>query len=150
LSLEEGATLSGDLLCLCDSGEVDSFYSGGVDGRIHAWSHDLTVKDPLYSIGAHNGRINAMKYSYVMCLLISAGNDGTIQCRRVSNGQKLQIIPDAQTTLFDSNGMTKRVTALVLLQDSSTHIYFVASTVNGELAFFEVIVIYDDAVARYH
>jgi hypothetical protein len=26
----------------------------------------------------------------------------------------------------------------------------VASTVNGELAFFEVIVIYDDAVARYH
>mmetsp|Transcript_13640 Transcript_13640/g.24704 ORF Transcript_13640/g.24704 Transcript_13640/m.24704 type:complete len:388 (+) Transcript_13640:309-1472(+) len=145
-SLEEGATLSGDLLCLCDSGEVDSFYSGGVDGRIHAWSHDLTVKDPLYSIGAHNGRINAMKYSYATCLLISAGNDGTIQCRGVSNGQKLQIIPDAHTTLFDANGMTKRVTALVLLQDSSTHIYFAAGTVNGELAFFEVVV-NDDTVA---
>ncbi len=48
--------------------EFDSFYSGGVDGRIHAWSHDLTVKDPLYSIGAHNDRINATKYSYAMCL----------------------------------------------------------------------------------
>lgn len=37
-SLEGGATLSSDLLCLCACDEMHCFFAGGVDGRIHAWS----------------------------------------------------------------------------------------------------------------
>jgi WD40 repeat protein len=125
------------LLCLCDSDEIDRFYSGGVDGRIHAWSCNVNVKKPLYSIGAHKGRVNVMIYSYATSLLFSAGHDGTIQCRGVPTRKTLNKIPDAQFTLFDADGNAMRVTALAILQDSSNHAHLVAGTATGELAFFE-------------
>lgn len=145
-SLEEGATLSSDLLCLCHSGEVNRFYSGGVDGRIHAWSCDVAVKDPLYSIGTHSGRINAMVYSHVASLLFSSGHDGTIQCRRVKAGRPLNTIPDAQIDLLEANVNPARVTALAILQESSDHVKFVAGTATGELTCFEAVVKVDSVV----
>lgn len=46
----QGSTLSSDLLCLCGAGKgKDYFYSGGVDGRIHVWSVDPSMTEPLQS-----------------------------------------------------------------------------------------------------
>ena len=120
---KKASTLSGDLLCLCDSGEVDCFYSGGVDGRIHAWSHNVTVRDPLYSTSAHNGRINVMDYSYATNLLISAGNDGTIQCRRVARMAKSYIEYQMLKSLYSTQMARQKESQRSLYFKTVVHMY---------------------------
>ena len=92
----QGSTLSSDLLCL--AAWQDKLLSGGVDGRIHLWSSSPQQKmEPLQSIAAHQGRVNALATvalqqvsndhndnggtSASSCLLVSAGHDGAVQCR---------------------------------------------------------------------
>lgn len=72
-----GATLSGDLICLCPM-KRGLFFAGGVDGRIHLWD-SLSMSKPVWSISAHQGRINAMVYLDSMEILFSASHDGTIK-----------------------------------------------------------------------
>lgn len=142
-SLEEGATLSSDLLCLCATDDIDCFFAGGVDGRIHAWSFDATVKDPLYSIRAHDGRINTMVYSSCAELFFSSGHDGSIQCRRAYDGNRLVRTPDAQITIKNADGEPARATALCIVSEKDDHVQLVAGTANGELAYVEATVTND-------
>ena len=145
-SLEKGATLSSDLLCLCALDEADCFFAGGVDGRIHAWSCDTGVKDPLDSIRMHDGRINVMAFSRTARLFFSSGHDGTVQCRRDFQGSPLRTVADAQINIFDVNGKPARVTALALLEESCDYVQFMIGTANGELACFEAAVKKDTVV----
>jgi WD40 repeat protein len=126
----QGSTLSSDLLCLCGAGEgKDYFYSGGVDGRIHVWSVDPNVKEPLQSIGAHAERLNCLLYK--SNFLFSVGNDGQLQCRRA--GPQLQ---DAVATLYI--GKDLRVTAGGLLKSTESSIDLVLGCSNGALKQFHV------------
>lgn len=145
-SLKEGATLSSDLLCLCASNEEDSlFFAGGVDGRIHAWSCDTAMKDPLYSIGAHNGRVNVMSFAGNASLLFSTGHDGTIQCRRVVVGSELSKMPEAQINVLDAVGDPARITALTIVEERRDNVQLVAGTANGELACIQAALENDSA-----
>lgn len=79
-----GSTLSSDLLCLCPFRD-GAFFAGGVDGRIHLWNVNSTIRgkicvEPIASVAAHDGRVNALKYDANMCLLFSGSHDGTICC----------------------------------------------------------------------
>ena len=154
-SLEEGATLSSDLLCLCASDEMDRFYAGGVDGRIHAWPCDLSLPNPFYSIGAHKGRISFLAYAPMAKLLFSSGHDGDVQCRRVLEGNTLKKIPDVHIEVVDADGNPARVTAFGLLQECDYFAYFVLGTANGELACFrafvedDTVVLTEAATSRY-
>lgn len=154
-SLEGVATLSSDLLCLCASDEMDRFYAGGVDGRIHAWSCDPSLPKPLYSIGAHKGRINFLAYASTAKLLFSSGHDGDVQCRRVSDGNVLKKTPDVHIEIVDEDGNPARVTAFGLLQDRDHLAHFVLGTANGELACFQAsieddtMVLTESADSRY-
>lgn len=126
-----GATLSSDLLCLCGSATNDDcFYSGGVDGRIHVWSVDPSIKQPLTSIGAHTGRLNCLLYD--SNLLFSAGNDGILQCRRA--GQQLEE-PIATVDL----GEEFRITAGSLLKSSESSMDLVLGCSNGIVKHFLVV-----------
>eukprot|EP00536_Pseudo-nitzschia_multiseries_P005287 jgi/Psemu1/318613/estExt_fgenesh1_pm.C_970004 len=106
-----GTTLSSDLLCLClikstignDEGLCPLLVSGGVDGRIHLWISDPSVKrkqdlssfdgrTPLHTTLAHNGRVNAIAYSSAMGTIFTVGNDGVLAVFRVSSDDEFESI----------------------------------------------------------
>ena len=128
----EGSTLSSDLLCLC-SGDPsnDFFYAGGVDGRIHVWSTDIIIDQPLLSVGAHTGRLNCLMYDCDSDLLFSAGHDGMLQCRRAG----LQL--DEPIATFEL-GEDARVTAGALIKSSDSSLELILGCSNGVLALLRV------------
>jgi WD40 repeat protein len=147
-SLKDGATLSSDILCLCACDEMHRFFAGGVDGRIHAWSLDPLLPDPLYSIGAHKGRINFLAFAPTAKLLFSSGHDGVVQCRCISEGNTLNKIPDAHIEIMDANGNPARVTAFGLWHESDDLVHFVLGTANGELACFQASIEHDTVALK--
>jgi WD40 repeat protein len=110
----EGSTLSSDLLCLCGTPRNDFFYAGGVDGRIHVWSTDTNVPEPISSVGAHTGRVNVLLLEDESNLLFSAGYDGVVQCRRGG----LQLLEDPVTTFPVGEGIRVTAAAVTKLSDS--------------------------------
>ena len=100
-SVEMGSTLSSDLLCLTtfkyedgEDGEdgkrrragdrtLSYLFAGGVDGRLHRWGlHEPFAQSGVVS--AHNGRVNGITICNELKVLVSIGNDSTIQIREIS------------------------------------------------------------------
>ena len=102
-SVSDGSTLSSDLLCLCDSTNSDCFYCGGVDGRLHVWSSNPDVLDPILSTKAHVGRVNRLLLDNQHGVLFSFGNDGQIQCRFIRADGVMNPEPSATITIRDQD-----------------------------------------------
>ena len=97
-----GATLSSDLLCLAttyndddynsDDSDSDSsshpdpafLFAGGVDGRIHKWAIHQSF-DCRGAVSAHDGRVNEIVVCKNLKVLVSIGNDATVQCRDMTD-----------------------------------------------------------------
>lgn len=130
-----GSTLSSDLLCLC-GGPPDSsvFYAGGVDGRIHTWSTDPTIAEPLASVSVHAGRVNGILCDSATLLnstlLISWGHDGVLKCR-TEEGDPLQV--DIEIDLGDV-----RVTAGGITRSSVSSLELILGCSNGLIRHFQV------------
>jgi WD40 repeat protein len=120
----DGSTLSSDLLCLRGSPRNDFFYAGGVDGRIHVWSTDLNLLEPIISVGAHSGRVNVLMVEDESNLLFSAGNDGIVQCRHGG----LQLLDDPVTTFHVGEGTRITAGTLTKLSDSLLQLIVGCST----------------------
>ena len=95
-SLEMGCTLSSDLLCLevCNTNTEDRLsssaklaylFAGGVDGRLHRWKLDGSLKNAEH-ISAHQGRVNGILVCEVFNALVSIGSDGVLLCKSMSDG----------------------------------------------------------------
>jgi WD40 repeat protein len=125
---EMGATLSSDLLCLSPY-DQGAFFVGGVDGRIHLWDHSQSMKEPIDTISAHDGRINALLYLQERGVLLSASHDGTIKCW---NARSLLSGPLVATTLCIPD---ERVTSLSAVQGTNT---FVFGTHKGQVGVVSI------------
>lgn len=130
----QGSTLSSDLLSLCMDEDTDSLYAGGVDGRIHTWSLDVSIQNPLQTIGAHTGRVNLLMLAPKARMLFSAGHDGTLQCRLVHRGNFLTEKPAATVDIMDDSGKKSRIMSAVCVRDvDGVSVEVVLGTANGVL-----------------
>jgi WD40 repeat protein len=135
---KQGSTLSSDLLCLAHW--QSWLCSGGVDGRIHVWSSDPKLAaQPLLSIAAHQGRVNAMAAIPLLgnsdgsCMLLTCGHDGELQCRLLNEDKErlpvLMELPNACIRVLDEQGNPMRVSAVACaLKDDTTARVFLGTT----------------------
>lgn len=137
----DGSTLSSDLLCLCGSPTNDFFYAGGVDGRIHVWSTDLHLQEPITSVGAHSGRVNVLLVEDESNLLFSAGNDGVVQCRQGG----LQVLEDPVATFHV--GADTRVTAATSKKLSDSLLQLIVGCSTGLLLELRVAIGVDGMIS---
>lgn len=102
-----GSTLSSDLLCLCACSN-GSFFAGGVDGRIHLWDSASSSGEPIISISAHDGRVNALAFDASSSLLFSGSHDGKIKCWHVetSSPHLLTLLVETSVSGKDSRVMS--------------------------------------------
>jgi WD40 repeat protein len=138
-----GTTLSSDLLCLClvenqpaecddNAGMQPVLVSGGVDGRIHAWTSnlDLSCKSgkPLCSILAHDGRVNAAVYSLSLSVVFTIGHDGVLSAHRITQQDisvtnfpnEIKVSLETLASVQISEKMDNlRLTSIVILQDDT-------------------------------
>jgi len=150
-----GTTLSSDLLCLClitlTVGSDDELsrllVSGGVDGRIHLWISDHTMKrkdcissfhgrTPLHTILAHNGRVNAIVYSSAIKTIFTVGNDGVLSVFRVSLDKGFELI--SKLIIKDSLiERSSRLTTVSITKEvgRESKCCLAVGTSNGELHF---------------
>lgn len=115
-SVSEAATLSSDLLCLCPAVAVGFFLAGGVDGRIHLWNSELG--QPVASVAAHVGRVNAMILAPKCRLFFSGSHDGTIKCWLMDADANTLPRTAAATLSVEEDA---RVTAMTCIKDGSTN-----------------------------
>lgn len=122
------STLSSDLLSLCLVGR-SILVSSGVDGRLHVWSTDVSVKEPLFEVSPHTGRVNAMVYSVSLGLLFSVGNDGRLCALKVSLDS---IVLKSELIL---SGLPRLSTALVVAEtdDVSSSLSLALGTSEGQI-----------------
>ena len=134
----EGSTLSSDLLCLCSGPKLldDSltFFSGGVDGRIHQWNAEVECADPLYSIPAHMGRVTCLSYSNIAGFLLSASHDGTLQCRYLQDCPLANINNSVSIDI----GSNQRISSIELLEEDKDRVRAILGTVTGSIILLEV------------
>ena len=137
-SPDDAATLSSDLLCLCQDWSeypYKRFYSGGVDGRIHQWSENLDKPEPIYSARAHEGRVSCIVFSDTAEMLLSASYDGTIQCRSLQNCQTLENVQYANSICIQENSL-KRLSSIEVIRQDKNRVYFFVGTTDGFGAAF--------------
>ena len=146
-SLEDGATLSGDLLCLCASTTQDCFFAGGVDGRIHAWSIMLRWK--ILSTQLAHTMDESMSWRTLQLpsfsfrpVTMAPSNVAAFCHMMVAN----KVARRKDATILDANGNPLRVTAFCILQENEEAIRFVLGTASGELICFHTATIKDSMV----
>lgn len=132
-SPQAGSTLSSDLLCLCVNDRADCLYAGGVDGRLHVWSTDMSILRPICSVAAHSGRINALVLAEKSGFLFSTGHDGTVQCRDVSSKRTFEIahVEVAEIKTVDTFGSVDRILAMVCTRDDGDSADVIVGTACG-------------------
>lgn len=144
----DACTLSSDLLCL-SMGEGGILCAGGVDGRIHAWD---TVgangsalspgrgrgSSPLWSIPAHNGRVNAMAQSWKAGILVSGGHDGAVRCHGISGGTQDCSVGHLKLFIENKSGEQVRITALALTSESKEGATVIVGTACGVVCRLEI------------
>ena len=128
-SVELGATLSSDLLCMCSiNGEV--LASGGVDGRIHLWSFDPRDLEPLFCVPAHAGRVSSIVFSSELNALFSVGYDGTLAVFLASYNRLEQIAH------FSFEGCPKLTHVCIIeTKEGSCTCAIAIGTADGEILF---------------
>jgi len=121
--------------------------SGGVDGRIHLWISDPTIKRTdgsvnldgrmtLHTALAHDGRVNAIVYSSAVNAIFTIGNDGALCVFRVSSDNGFELILNLKIK-GDSEETPTRLTAASItreLQEQRT-CYLALGSSNGDLFF---------------
>jgi WD40 repeat protein len=127
------STLSSDLLKLCLI-DGDFLVSSGVDGRIHVWSTDVKVKEPLFEASSHTGRVNSLVYSATMRLLFSVGNDGRLCAFQLSS---TSIVLKSELLL---TGAPRLTTAFIASEneDPSSASSLVLGTTEGQIIYVSV------------
>ena len=161
-----GTTLSSDLLCLClvtsTVGSDDKLsrllVSGGVDGRIHLWISDHTMKrkddvssfdgrTPLHTILAHNSRVNAIVYSSAINTIFTVGNDGVLAVFRVSLDEGFELI--SKLKIKDSSvESTSRLTAVSITKEvrKEKKCFLAVGASNGEIYFISTEIENDGSI----
>jgi WD40 repeat protein len=132
-SVQEGVTLSSDLLCLCDS-VSPYFFSGGVDGRVHVWD-STSMESPCFSYPAHKGRLNAMVYHPRSEVVYTAGNDGQVNCWDLNafDSDRINLI-----STFNTGNKDSRITCLAILALEKLCDYLLCGTSNGEVFLLQL------------
>ena len=143
-SPQEGSTLSSDVLCMAMQGDESCLYVGGVDGRIHVWSSDVSIQHPLQSVSASDGRINVLILAKLSRLLFSTGHGGYVQCRMVSDGGLISSQECGSIKLVSSTGSKVRVTAATMIAENHMGAIIVLGTSAGGLHLIKAIIDADE------
>lgn len=135
-SVEDGSTLSSDLLCLCHH-PGGCILVGGVDGRIHVVGGSA---EPPFSFGAHDGRVTALLYHDPHALLVSCSHDGSLQCRFAphlsTDCQAAAATASQQVT--DTHGNNLRLTACAITNTTDDAVSLVVGSSSGVIVQIRV------------
>ena len=129
--------------------EDQTLVSGGVDGRIHLWSSDITLKDPLFSIPAHDGRVSFVTYAASARILFSTGYDGRIiaYCRtensltneeRKDEGPSGFLHMTSSLRITDEEGDNVRITAGTIIREAEKLVDIALGTADGLVLFVRI------------
>jgi WD40 repeat protein len=169
----DACTLSSDLLCLeictctvtqchdkrsntattttttTTTTTMEILAAGGVDGRIHFFEIPKERTEPIqriYSIAAHDGRVNSLCWDPIDSFLYSIGHDGCVCCWSIDkhhdqsedNLYQQQIRVRVVTKFSIAN---ERITAIAIgnsICNSTTNNHLAVGTHNGSIYFLSL------------
>lgn len=140
-SVTMGCTLSSDLLCLGILRD-DYLFAAGVDGRIHRWEICETFHK-YDAVSAHNGRANSILVCDILNVLVTAGNDGYLLCKEISD-LNLQDWITISLDISENVGNNIKVMSLCLIHEDNTGAVVALGTSSGSVILSKICRNLDD------